>query len=527
MTTQFEISFRQWIPSVSKVGVNGFGEESKYVPATKLTAYWSEEQLLHDIIDAINPVLSVPYGTIIKQYLGVFSTLVYLGRPEAIRHFLALGMSDDRLPLRLNELPDEWNHELDRFIEEQWRFCPWRFTVLGSDQRQLPTQQILPIEYKKSLTTENLSSYQAQVRVVKIDKEYSEFEQQEVVFKIYKEPGNIQLYNRETDVYTRLRAFPEIAITECYGSFGYPGTDTWIIILEYTEIGSLLKFFEKCKTPVRPEEYTMLWERLTDLLNGLYLLHNQSLTGVGPLTGIHQDIQPANILVFRRPGNSTYDVVFKLADFGLTELAKKDEYGEGATVPTNTEGNRMYASPEAYSNSKLKSQARPRLSSLTDLWSIGAVFSDFLVWSIGGNGFREDYRIRRRDAIAELPYFKDRGWSACFHDTFKRLPAVDSFHEETLRHKRAGDLVSPRMSEFILKFMMVEPKVRLLAGQAEGSAKKIIEEAQQSPRPGTPEIINHANLLKKLNCAGLAGGQQDIHILLARGKCLLGRCTMK
>ncbi|QPC67393.1 hypothetical protein HYE67_009624 [Fusarium culmorum] len=95
MTTQFEISFRQWIPSVSKVGVNGFGEESKYVPATELTAYWCEEQLLHDIIDAINPVMSVPYQTITEQYLGVFSTLVYLGRPEAIRHFLALGMSDD------------------------------------------------------------------------------------------------------------------------------------------------------------------------------------------------------------------------------------------------------------------------------------------------------------------------------------------------------------------------------------------------------------------------------------------------
>lgn len=178
MTTQFEISFRQWVPSVSKLGVNGFGKESKYVPATELTAYWCEEQLLHDIIDAINPVMSVPYQTITEQYLGVFSTLVYLGRPEAIRYFLALGMSDDRLPLRLDELPDEWNHELDKFVDEQWRFCPWKFTVLGSDHRQLPTEQILPIEYKRSLTTEGSSSYQAQVHEVEIDKEYCEFDQQ-------------------------------------------------------------------------------------------------------------------------------------------------------------------------------------------------------------------------------------------------------------------------------------------------------------------------------------------------------------
>jgi serine/threonine protein kinase len=56
---------------------------------------------------------------------------------------------------------------------------------------------------------------------------------------------------------------------------------------------------------------------------------------------IHQDIQPANILVFHGDTDSPYDVSFKLADFGLAEIVKIVE-GEGAIVPVDNEGNRMY-----------------------------------------------------------------------------------------------------------------------------------------------------------------------------------------
>ena len=55
---------------------------------------------------------------------------------------------------------------------------------------------------------------------------------------------------------------------------------------------------------------------------------------------IHQDIQPANILVFPGDTGSPYDVYFKLADFGLTEVVRVT--GEGETFPVNNEGNKMY-----------------------------------------------------------------------------------------------------------------------------------------------------------------------------------------
>jgi hypothetical protein len=128
-----------------------------------------------------------------------------------------------------------------------------------------------------------------------------------------------------------------------------------------------------------------------------------------------------------------------------------------------------------------------------DLWSLGAVFSDFLVWSIGGPQYREEYRKMRNKAISKLPHVTERGFDACFHDGIERLPAVDDFHKRVLKVKRQGDFVSLAMSDLILKFMMVEPELRLLARQGKGHAVKMIEDAQAGSNPKrakTPDTVN-------------------------------------
>lgn len=138
------------------------------------------------------------------------------------------------------------------------------------------------------------------------------------------------------------------------------------------------------------------------------------------------------------------------------------------------------------------SKLRPHLNPLADLWSLGAVYSDFLVWSIGGGECQESYRKKRKDAIAKLSHMTEAGFDACFHDWKKRLPAVEDFHKEVLKDKVDGDFVSPCMSQFILKFMMVEPRSRLMAMQAMAHATSMIDAARLGPtqRPTTPEIIH-------------------------------------
>ena len=62
------------------------------------------------------------------------------------------------------------------------------------------------------------------------------------------------------------------------------------------------------------------------------------------LTGsrVHQDIQPANILVFPEDGSdSPFNVRFKLTDFGLTEIGRVST--SNGTMVTENRGNRMYS----------------------------------------------------------------------------------------------------------------------------------------------------------------------------------------
>ncbi|QGI85876.1 uncharacterized protein FFB20_10578 [Fusarium fujikuroi] len=488
MTEPLEVEFRQWVEINARTGVNGFGEDKKYVSGTQLENYWSPTTLC-EIISTIDPPIAVSVDTIRQMYLRIFSILVFIGKLGNISLFSKPGINDSNLPLGTNHLLPEWRGCLDEFLIQQWQFCPWAFPRLESDERQLPARQILPLRYEAQLTREGWSSPAARIQVVNIDEDYCESIPREAVFKIYEGIDTRQLYSREANVYTRLRRFNEISITKCYGSFEYPETNKRIIVLEYTREGSLLEFFKKTP-PDNPNDLELLWKRLLVLLDGLYTLHNPDKHDSRSLSGIHHDIQPANILVFREEGTSAYDVLFKLADFGLAEIVRTNG-GEGVKVPIDNEGNRMYSAPEAYSNFKIMSEIRPHLNPVADLWSLGAVYSDFLAWSIGGDECRERYRVKRKDAIAKLSYVTEAGFDACFHDGRKILPAVKDFHTEVLKDKVGGDFISPCISKFILKYMMVEESMRLMAMQAKARAIYMIDKKSGPPlqRSITPEDI--------------------------------------
>ncbi|KAF4454846.1 serine/threonine protein kinase [Fusarium austroafricanum] len=487
--TQLEADFRQWVGSHARPGINGFGKEDKYVSGAQLEHYWRSPGNFSDILRTINPPIFVSFDTIREKFLRVFSILVFISQTATITLFLEEGMNDDKLPLEERNLPLEWPRCFGAAMKDQWQFSPWEFIKHGSDSRRLLPNQILPVRYKEVLTREVWGSAAARIHVVNVDDDCCGPIPQEVVFKVYEGADGKQLYTREAEIYTRLRRFEETSITKCYGSFACKETERRIIILEHASKGSLLDFFDKTQPPVYPSDLEMLWLSLLELLEGLWVLHNPDRNDSGSLVGIHQDIQPANILVFPRNTDSPYDVSFKLADFGLAEIVRGVE-GEGATVPTENEGNRMYSAPESYPNYEIQSEARPHVNSLVDLWSLGAVYSDFLAWSIGGPDSRERYRKKRRDAIAKLSHITERGVVACFHDGNKRLPAVEVFHNEILKETKHGDFVSPCMSKFILTFMMVESRERLSALVAKGQAIKEIDEARSGRKPQRPSTPN-------------------------------------
>ncbi|KAJ3526325.1 hypothetical protein NM208_g11246 [Fusarium decemcellulare] len=478
-------NFGEWLSHELETGVNGHGQHAKYVPPSRVKSYWTEEKV-QEVLQSCDPPLQENAKLIANDYPRIFSILVSISQPQDITLFLRKTIDDHQMPRA--DLPADWPVGLAQVLEHQWMFCPLEFTYDKIYKRELQAQQILPVTYEEEIRAEGSGPGAARIWKVRIHPECNFLRQgnSPVVFKVYEGSAGQSLYTAEANVYLALSSRSQESITKYYGSFSYEETHTRIIILEYATGGSLLDFLRKVGLPVVPEHFFMLWTRLFELLDGLYLLHNQGSFSRHSIVGVHQDIQLANILVFPRSNKSPYDVTFKLTDFGMAELRR-------VLKPEDEMPIRSEAAPECYPNYVIQDFFRPQVSSRVDIWALGAVFSDVFVWSIAGESGREEYRCRRKEAIARLLHIEANGFDACFHDGQKRLKAVEEFHTYILQHKRASDPLSSCISQIILEDMLTDHDRRLTAIQTKYRADERIKEIQERFQAGTSNTRRESN----------------------------------
>ncbi|KAF5983768.1 serine threonine kinase [Fusarium coicis] len=436
--------FHQHIAESLREGINGDGEKVPYPP-----------------------VASSP-DMIICDFPRVFSILTHIGRPQEIEWLCShvKGLDDSRLPFDETCFPPTCKWAGD-FLREQWKFIPLFFPPDKIFSRVVHPKIILPVTYKRQLTQRRGGRDTATLWEVQVHSggSLTASEDQPVVFKVYEGAGTEDLYKAETDVYLKLRRKNNKYITKHLASFSFQGKKKYIIVLEYAAGGSLKDFFQNTLPPVSPNEFRLLWSRLLHLLDALNVLHDLYRPDGAPvwfLAGVHQDIQPANILVFpEKDKDSRFDVKFKLTDFGLAEIGRVS--ASGGKLATENRGNRMYISPESFANFSVQNTVRTDLPPTVDIWALGAVLSDVLVWSICGEPGREEYRRRRRSEISSQRHMKERDHDACFHDGVERLSAVEESHKLALQDKRGSDRISPYMSKVILDYMLTGVDERLSA----------------------------------------------------------------
>ncbi|KAH7194971.1 kinase-like domain-containing protein [Fusarium oxysporum] len=203
-----------------------------------------------------------------------------------------------------------------------------------------------------------------------------------VVFKVYEGHDGEVCYNAETDVYMKLHNYSSNCIVKHIASFEFREIMKLVIILEYAEGGSLLDYLRTTRLPVRPEDFYSLWEGLFELLDAL----------------LHQDIHLGNILVFPKgKARSPFYAQFKLTDFGLARMGRVSHVD--GRLSTRDRGNRTYIAPEVFPNFGVQDSCDTPISPQADIWSLGALFSDVLVWTIVGEDGREYYRRRRKEEI--------------------------------------------------------------------------------------------------------------------------------
>lgn len=451
-----------------------------------LREYWQIDKVRQVLEDCEIEAIATRITT---GFLRIFSTLVHLDQARKIILFTGLNRDDSNLPFW--GLPHEWKESLEEFWDEQWMFCPLEFSKELIFKRKLHVRQILPVTYGKSLRDYAWVGGGPSIKEVQIHPECNAMTEANspVVFKIYQGSELENMYKAEASVYKRLseKSAAQETITKHYGSFSFDETDTRIIILEYASKGSLVEFFGNASPPVTPEESKSLWRAMFALLEGLYALHNldkQPVEGEsvnGFTAAIHQDIQPANILVFPKDSNQEenggFNVRFKLADFGLAEWRRLSK--PNGEIKIKNEGNRMYSAPECYPNHTVQSQVRPAVTPKADVWALGAVYSDVLVWSIAGERRRNEYCTSRKNAISKLGYISESGFEACFHNGTHVLDAVEKFHTELLNYRRVSDYVSPAISKFILDEMLRVPESRSSADMLMSRAKEVMQKLER------------------------------------------------
>ncbi|KAJ4089511.1 hypothetical protein NW760_011876 [Fusarium oxysporum] len=475
--------FRGEMDRVSIRGVNGNDEVVPYVPLSALEKYWTDER----VIEVLNSrTINFPEGArfINQGYLRIFSTLVYSGFCDKISWFFyrnTLNVDDYDLPFDDNtfEHTSEWSSS---FLEHQWMFCPVGFTDGYCHRQALDLRVILPVTYGEYIKAHRTGPDGAILRKVNFSFGSDSYLSmgKHVIFKVYEGHRGEARYNAETEGYQELQKLPNDFIAKYFASFHFPEANRFVIVLEYAEDGSLTDYLETTLPPTTPEDVLLLWKSmfsLTEALDALTVVYQQNPRSP-TFVGVHQDINPGNILVFpRSKGSSLFDVSFKLKDFGMAGTGAMSVLDK--MIRFGNRRNRDYVSPEVF-NFAIQGTGITAISQLTDTWSFGTLFSDFLVWTMTGELGREAYRVKRNAEIPQIQQFPIAGYDCCFHDGKKRLKVIEDVHNEALECRRASDLISPAISDLILNHMLVESRDRLDAMQVRNYAANKLKEYQET-----------------------------------------------
>ncbi|KAI0128369.1 hypothetical protein BJ170DRAFT_621298 [Xylariales sp. AK1849] len=465
------------------VGLTADNVNAKFICPQSLYHYWETDRI-KEILDSDG--MHMPATSIRKKYSQVLSILMWIDKPGCLGYFTDNDLCDAVLPLAGK--PPQWPDDdvsalsLFRNFEEcQWIFTPVKFeSDVVMSGRKLDPRQVVPAKKEKALTEEDGVGDGCRIWKVRMhsctDTDYccNRLNENTVVFKelvIQEAPGESEevrgpeeLWRNEVNTYNHISTseIPQF-ITTYHGSFQQSLNRT--IVLEFANGKSLRHLFDSMPNGIPAALRKKFWSKMFDLLRGLETIHSQTdKAHRGVLKAIHQDIKPDNILVFWE--NNDEDEVpscFKISDFGRSHVRKtsRDEEDPGGK---HIGGNKMYGAPECcYTNLLAEHNARP-LTSQADIWSMGTVFSETLIWSILGSDGRQDYREKRRKETNNE--MDNAGYDGCFHDKTKRLESVDEFHRRAIQSRSASDkstVASALVSEIILSHMLRPQGERLEA----------------------------------------------------------------
>jgi len=380
--------FAEFVASVkpAHIGRDIAGNSRNYVPLSALQEYWTPKRISR-VLHAFPERLDLDIGTIRRQYLRIFSTLVYSDN-DAVRNlqplFISPNLSDESLPWR--SPPSAWPDEkffrdvFNQIAGHQWQFFPLHFRSDQLQDRYCHDECILPIDPPAQIAHSNTTSierfdihddfnhladpvcyphhpaslhlnfrYPTSLPIPSLPALTSAIQDEQgrptkktFVLKVYHSKKHEEYYENELRALRRLSVRPSPNVVKFYGSFRQLGS--YCLILEYADGGDLGEFFAECPAPSTIEDVVLFWRNIFQVFSGLDRIHQlMAYNDDEVIKGIHEDIRPENILLMKGPSGSPYDFTPKIADFGLYSRVRTARARASGSMGLDNYGNQRYS----------------------------------------------------------------------------------------------------------------------------------------------------------------------------------------
>ncbi|ERF72333.1 hypothetical protein EPUS_06089 [Endocarpon pusillum Z07020] len=284
---------------------------------------------------------------------------------------LYLGPKPAQFPLGISDKPPAAEKiKFDNLIFKQWFFTAYRFPK-PTDAKvhcfDLTDNDILPIEGCGKTKPIGSGAFKT-VYEVQIQPGHHRFTADKTsvfALKEFKNGCAFEDFERESKVLRKLVNVPHKHITPHYASWRQGGHFFMLSPLAFCN----LKGYWKQERPRLSDPDFVLWElrQLRGLADGLRFIYN--------LGGWHHDLKGENILVFKE-GDSGGPTL-KIADFGSAKIRARRSAPRDESSPTDhySQGTSAYEAPDYV--------IRGETSRPYDVWTLGCIFLDFLVWTFG------------------------------------------------------------------------------------------------------------------------------------------------
>ncbi|PSN64720.1 hypothetical protein BS50DRAFT_623219 [Corynespora cassiicola Philippines] len=307
---------------------------------------------------------------------------------EIMSWFKQNDLDDKTLPIK--HTPDSWEEDWgDEFFEEQWKFFA---TVFSTKEpfHDLEEAHILPFI---SMPSDPAQGFFGVVHQYVVHKDHIEpapehdisvavkeiqakEDAQEEAGHWQKEVKALRMMNqlKQEHIVHFITSFRRKRNHERYERYEH------YLMFEWADGGNLRSLWNADPFPVLST--TLVKETVKQLLGlsmALDAAHNLNKTNASYR---HGDLKPENILRFKTEGTIG---ILKIADWGEAKFHHEVTFMRPSKT-TARYGTRRYEAPEIETGMKLKflGQSPKRVSRLYDIWAMGCIILEFLIWLLYG-----------------------------------------------------------------------------------------------------------------------------------------------